>query len=488
MTRAPCPEWRSGLRTFREYRFPNKWKPKDAVLGCRREHLAIRSRADHNRADHTRTTVHHLLMFRRWLITFAVAWLLGRVVTVLVAWCCTVRGGFGGEWEVIESPTWPAPTPEGWPLQPIDGERLIHSSIFGGIDFESAAGSTEDSYQTGYLMLVIRTGWPWRSMRTVSWYTSAWDGGEESYESEPIASGISVAPHRTRSSIIAPYYDAMAPMHLPAAPLWAGFVANSTLAAGLIVAVAWLFRFGTLQRARSRSRRAALAWIVWMLALGALASIVTALAMWSRWQVQDPPQPLNDGLGIYHVAERGPLGLGGIRSLEWPAMPPTSWPARPNVFHHYGDWHGITEYGYLDARYPVPSGAPDIEYERFNVTVCQAGWPMRCLESIDFVEIKRDLTWTRTVGPMGIELPLHSSTTWPGEAGAVLPLGPIWLGLLANTLFYAYLIALPVLSIRAARVVRRRRRGACESCGYSRAGLDASTPCPECGASNTLAS
>ncbi len=421
-------------------------------------------------------------MIKRWLITFAVAWLLGCVVTVLVAWCCTVRGGFDGDSETLETPTWPAPTPEGWPSRPVDGERLNRSSIFDGINFESAAGYTEDSYMMSYHMQVARTGWPFRAMRTVSWYISEWDGGDESYESEPFVGGISVAPHRTRSSIDTPYYDSMAPMHLPAAPLWPGFVANSALAAGLILAIASLFRSGTPQRARSRSRHVATVWIVRMLAMGALASIVIALAMWSRWQMQVPPHPLSDDWGSYHVAESGQLGLGDIRSLEWPTMPPTSWPARPNVFHHYGDWYGVTEYGYLDDRDSVPSGAPDIEHDRFASTVVQAGWPMRCLEAIDFVEIKRDLTWTRTVGPMGIELPLHSSETWPGEAGAVLPLGPIWLGLATNTLFYAYLIALPMLSIRAARIVRRRRRGACESCGYSRAGIDAPTPCPECGA------
>jgi len=419
-------------------------------------------------------------MIKRWLITFGVAWLLGCAVTVLLAWCCTVRGGSDGDSETPETPTWPAPTPEGWPSRPVDGERLNRSSIFGGIDFESAAGYTEDSYMMSYHMQVARTGWPFRAMRSVSWYISEWDGGEDSYESEPFVGGISLAPHRTRSSIYTPYFDSMAPVHLPAAPMWPGFAANSAFAAGLILAIASLFRFGTLQR--SRSRRVAAVWIVRMLAIGALASIVTALAMWTRWQMQVPLHPLSDDWGSYRVAESGPLGLGDIRSLEWPATPPTTWPARPNVFRHYGDWYGVTAYAYLDDRETFLGRSPGIEYERFNATVDQVGWPMRCLEAIDFVEIKRDLTWTRTVGPMGIELPLHSSAPWPGQAGAVLPLGPIWLGLLANTLFYAYLIALPVLSIRAVRVVRRRRRGACESCGYSRAGLAPEAACPECGA------
>ncbi len=65
--------------------------------------------------------------------------------------------------------------------------------------------------------------------------------------------------------------------------------------------------------------------------------------------------------------------------------------------------------------------------------------------------------------------------------GVLLPLRPLWSGLLANTAIYggawAVLIGGPILLRRWLRA----RRGGCPQCGYSREGLKKGTPCPECG-------
>ncbi len=67
-----------------------------------------------------------------------------------------------------------------------------------------------------------------------------------------------------------------------------------------------------------------------------------------------------------------------------------------------------------------------------------------------------------------------------------IPYGPIWLGLTANTFFYAA-TAFPMLWLAGAcrrrlRHRRRRRRNRCIHCNYDRTGLaDPTQPCPECG-------
>lgn len=62
-----------------------------------------------------------------------------------------------------------------------------------------------------------------------------------------------------------------------------------------------------------------------------------------------------------------------------------------------------------------------------------------------------------------------------------VPLGILPRGFALNTAFYAGLWWTLALGIARGRAWNRRRRGLCARCAYSRAGLDAITPCPECG-------
>lgn len=65
--------------------------------------------------------------------------------------------------------------------------------------------------------------------------------------------------------------------------------------------------------------------------------------------------------------------------------------------------------------------------------------------------------------------------------GRRIPLMPMPLGFVANTLFYALPWALLVLGLPLVRGSIRPRRGLCPKCAYNRAGLTPTTPCPECG-------
>jgi hypothetical protein len=76
------------------------------------------------------------------------------------------------------------------------------------------------------------------------------------------------------------------------------------------------------------------------------------------------------------------------------------------------------------------------------------------------------------------------TTPSPNHVPIAIPLRPIWIGLTADTLFFAtlWLVTWSVLTIprRFVREVARFRRGACIECGYD-LGYDFIHGCPECG-------
>jgi len=63
----------------------------------------------------------------------------------------------------------------------------------------------------------------------------------------------------------------------------------------------------------------------------------------------------------------------------------------------------------------------------------------------------------------------------------VVPLMPLFPGVLANTALYGAGWWALLLAPGAIRRRNRRRRGACVACGYDRRGIGEDTPCPECG-------
>jgi hypothetical protein len=77
----------------------------------------------------------------------------------------------------------------------------------------------------------------------------------------------------------------------------------------------------------------------------------------------------------------------------------------------------------------------------------------------------------------------HARQFWPDPFPAVIPVRPIWAGLVADTAVFACTWAMvPALFWLAGAARRRRRaaRGFCPFCGYDRKGAP-SDACPECG-------
>jgi hypothetical protein len=133
--------------------------------------------------------------------------------------------------------------------------------------------------------------------------------------------------------------------------------------------------------------------------------------------------------------------------------------------------------------YQVPSWAelpaPGSTVKNLNTTIC--GWPLPALRMCqeDYVTAPAPGTTRWTV----VRTPLHA-TRFPeyfGFRNTWLPLEPMPLGMLVNSVFYAGLVWGCVLGFRFLRIRARAHRGLCPGCAYDRSGLSASLPCPECG-------
>lgn len=81
----------------------------------------------------------------------------------------------------------------------------------------------------------------------------------------------------------------------------------------------------------------------------------------------------------------------------------------------------------------------------------------------------------------GLDLSPLFGAPVPGNRRLVLPLRPVWWGLLLNTLAYATIWAAAIMAVGASRRAVRRLRGQCPRCAYDLGALPEGAPCPECG-------
>lgn len=369
--------------------------------------------------------------------------------------------------------------PSHWPKTPQTVSRFTAVAWPRGLDV-TTAGSARRSLELDAEMLRIRAGWPLPALQ--SRVTAEYG----LISIDDFTSGVRIAPHRSSTRVTFATNDD-ATLRLPTRILGWGFVANSTIAAILLLVPIALFRLGTPRASRGKSGRAAACWFVAIVALGTVASVLVAGGLWLRWQTWGSPRALvtlsRDANGFFVSGQSVSTEAG----TPWPARPREEWDigTEPARWSDLGFFPGVRASSYYERK---PAYLPSYDSislrERTFASTVSVGWPMRCMESVEFVFGSFSREPARFCFEVnGLTPPARSE-----EVGRVSPTRPYWLGLVANTLFYAYLIALPLLSIRAVRVVRRRRRGACESCGYSRAGIDASAACPECGAAFTARS
>lgn len=93
------------------------------------------------------------------------------------------------------------------------------------------------------------------------------------------------------------------------------------------------------------------------------------------------------------------------------------------------------------------------------------GWPMRAAAA--------------HCDPKPESVPIHQWRDAVYVGSTLIPLQPLWPGLLANTFFYATFALTPMVLLRWRRARRRRARGKCVACGCE-LGEDVAV-CPECG-------
>ena len=152
------------------------------------------------------------------------------------------------------------------------------------------------------------------------------------------------------------------------------------------------------------------------------------------------------------------------------------------------DWYIVRSVRTQDSNIPlgtpaqVPSWVafpPAAESHIYQIDTAATGWPLRAFASESWIYTDPALN----SGTRSHEVLRHNFVLYSGSSGRIiLPLRPIWPGLLADIAIYAlaaFLLALAFTSIRGGS---RRRRGHCPRCNYDLRATPSGSPCPECGA------
>lgn len=113
------------------------------------------------------------------------------------------------------------------------------------------------------------------------------------------------------------------------------------------------------------------------------------------------------------------------------------------------------------------------------------GWPLRAMSYLswygEFYPPNVPMSKSTRLDVDGIEFGWCVATATARRGALVLPLRPIWPGLVADVAFWSFAVFFGRLGVRWLRARRRRRRGLCEVCAYPRTGLPPDRACPECG-------
>lgn len=105
------------------------------------------------------------------------------------------------------------------------------------------------------------------------------------------------------------------------------------------------------------------------------------------------------------------------------------------------------------------------------------GWPLYCLYGEQWTRYVDGSEQYETIYRYASALSIEKGMV-ARESARILPLRPIWLGFVINTVFFGGILWLATCGPFVLRRVIRRRRGRCAGCGYP---VGSSAVCTECG-------